>query len=278
MPSLVWLASYPKSGNTWLRLLLSSLMAGEDSAADINDIRLNASYPVLQARADELSLIDSGLLSAAEADRLRPLLVDAISGPEPLFAKVHDAYRHLPDGTPLLGRGENRAAVYILRDPRDVAVSLSHHMDISLDEAVRWLCSDRTLAERSPKRPGSQLPQRLLDWSSHVRSWTGQSDLATCVVRFEDLLADTVGTFGRVISFLGLPASHAALARAVRACDFNELRRQEAERGFAEKVASASSPFFREGRAGGWANVLAPSQAHAIQSFHEEVMSAYGYV
>lgn len=282
MTAIVWLASYPKSGNTWLRILLSNLLSRSEQAVSINDIDLEGFYPVASWVAAELALLDIDILRPNEADLLRPLLITMLlerlgDGAGDQFVKVHDAYRILPDGTPLLGRGVARAALYVLRDPRDVAVSLSHFSATGLDRAVEAVCRDRYLAYRRTCA-ATQAPQRLLDWSGHVRSWTEQQDVPVHVLRYEDLLTDATATFGKAAAFLGLPASPAALTMAVRHADFKELSRQEGEVGFREILDHANGRFFRAGRAGGWVDVLTPAQVAAIEAAHGEVMAAYGYL
>lgn len=282
MASIIWLASYPKSGNTWLRLLLANLLSGIDAPVDINNLDLTGIFPVLREQVDQIALVDSEILRPSEADLLRPYMIKALleaAGPEAgdQFAKVHDAYRYLPDGTPLLGKGLARAALYILRDPRDMAVSMSHFYKISLDKAVFHINEGWYLSppDRYPK---SQVPQSVLDWSSHVRSWTEQRDVPTHLLRFEDLLADTVATFGRAVAFLGLSVSPVALERAARHTRFSELQRQEREQGFKERHLWAGDCFFRAGKAGGWVDVLTKAQAAAITAAHGEMMAAYGYL
>lgn len=281
--AIVWLASYPKSGNTWLRILLSNLLAQAEQPININQISLAGLFPVSIQQMSEATLIDAALLRPNEADLLRPSVIAALltgvgreAGDQ--FVKVHDAYRFLPDGTPLLGRDVARAALYILRDPRDVVVSASRLYGLSVDRAIDVINKDRYLRYRVD-RAGTQVPQRLLDWSGHVRSWTRQSDVPVHVLRYEDLLADTVAAFGKAVEFLGLSSSPDALATAVRHADFKELSRQEGELGFRENVdRAAGSRFFRAGRAGGWVDVLTPAQAAAIEAAHGEVMAAYGYL
>lgn len=282
MAGVIWLASYPKSGNTWLRLLLANLVGGGDQPARINNMGLNGRYLVKRDGVDEVTQIDSDLLSHHEADRLRPLLAQyyaaemAAAGCD-AFVKVHDAYRRLDDGTPLLGWGTARAALYIVRDPRDVAVSLAFHNNDTLDESIARVGSNDHTLSRGINHRLPQLPQLLSDWSSHVRSWTRQRDVETHVLRYEDLRADPVAVFSRAVAFLGLDATPEAVERAVRHADFAELQRQEAETPFRERLRESTAPFFRSGRAGGWVDSLSPEQAAAIVADHGEVMAEFGY-
>jgi len=277
---IVWLASYPKSGNTWLRLLFANLLSMGEEPVDINRINLCKRYPVNRADADDITLIDTDLLTKDEADRLRPRIIEGIVAEttEPVYLKVHDAYRVNPDGEPVLGRGVARAALYIVRDPRDVAVSFSFHAHVGIDRAIGWLNSNHHTLAANLSHLESQLPQVTLDWSGHVASWTEQYDVPVHVLRYEDLRADPVGSFGAAIAFLGLAASRAQVERAARFADFTTLQRQEQQKGFSERSLKSIAPFFRSGRAGGWAETLTPVQQEAIAAAHRPMMERYGYL
>lgn len=282
MTSIVWLASHPKSGNTWLRLLLANLLSGAERPVDINQLGLAGFFPVWRKHVDQIALIDTELLRPSETDMLRPHVIRELlerEGPDAgdQFVKVHDAYRYLPDGSPLLAQGVARAALYILRDPRDVAVSMSHYYNMTLDQAITHLNQGWIVAPPS-SYPKPQVPQTLLDWSSHVRSWTEQQDVPTHVLRYESLLSDTISVLSRVADFLGLPASPTDLEKAARYSHIGELQRQESERGFSELPLWAGDRFFRTGKAGSWIDVLSAAQADAITTAHRDVMAAYGYI
>lgn len=275
----VWLASYPKSGNTWLRLLLSNLLCGQSGPEDINDLRLAAHSLVNRPVIEDVTLVDSFLLTREECDRMRPTLMDEAwreAADQDVFIKLHDAYWRLPDGRPVLGRPA-RAALYILRDPRDVAVSLACHTGKPIDAVVRQILSGSTHMG-GVKPHHEQVPQPLLDWSGHVRSWTGQRDVPVHVLRYEDLRADTAGCFDRAVAFLGLDATSGQLERAVAQADFSVLQRQEAEKGFRERRPESTAPFFRAGRVGGWREVLAREHSAAIEAAHGAVMAEFGYL
>jgi aryl sulfotransferase len=282
MTGVVWLASYPKSGNTWLRLLLSNLLSGRDTPEDINQLSLPSRSMTQFFPISETMLVDPDILSPAEMNRLLPLMAQAIADEaarehQDFYIKLHTAYHRLDDGTPLLGRGTARAALYILRDPRDVAVSLAFHNGKSIASTVEHLISGLTtkggMGQQNP-----QIRQSYLDWSGHVRSWTRQTDVPTYICRYEDLRADPVGVFAHMVAFLGLQVSAGAIARAVAFADFREVQRQEAQNGFRERLKVSTAPFFRSGRTGGWRDVLSPEQADAIVAAHGEVMAEYNYL
>jgi aryl sulfotransferase len=279
MNPIVWLASFPKSGNTWFRLLIANLLNEGAQPVDINAIPHLGSMASARSPFDQITLLDSGLLTHDEADALRPRVyeVEAAEHDQGIhFVKTHDAYTLTRAGEPLLAAG-SRAAIYIVRDPRDVAVSFSHHSSVSIDAAVEKLAESDSSLCGSVRRQPVQLRQKLLTWSSHVRSWIGQRDLPVHLVRYEDLNTATAQTFEAAMKFAGQPVPQGDLLRAVRHAEFSELQRQEKEKGFRERI-SKESMFFRSGTAGGWRAVLSDEQAARIVAANREVMMRLGYL
>lgn len=277
---IVWLASYPKSGNTWLRLLLTNLILGEVGAADINDIGLPGSDVSGCFFFEEATLIDPSLLKSEEIDELRPGILKKYASEVEgeVYLKVHDAYRRLHGEEPFLGRGYAAVALYLLRDPRDVAISLAHHMGFSIDESINMLNSRDGMIGGSRKHYDSKLSQLLQGWSRNVESWVDQKDLPVYVLRYEDLHEDTFTALRKASDFLGLGFSEEKIRHAVRFSDFSELQRQEKEGGFREHFPKSTAPFFRSGRVGGWREILTEKQQEAIMQKHRRVMERFGYL
>lgn len=272
-PGPIWLASYPKSGNTWMRVLLANLLVTDDRPQHINALKLAHEISADRTVLERELLVDTDLLTASELARARAIAAqgDTRDRDQATFIKTHEAYDVLDDRTPALGRGK-RAALYLVRDPRDVAVSLAFHAGISLDQAVETLCA------WTPAGGGRhQVAHGWADWSRHASGWLGQTDLPVHLVRYEDLLADTPKAFAAALNFLGADFTPDELARAIRHADFAELRRQEAEAGFVEHGSNATAPFFREGRAGGWHAYLNPTQQARLEYAHEAMMARLGY-
>ena len=275
---IIWLASFPKSGNTWFRILLANLAGGESGPSDINDLYEQGGVASNRWEFESVTMLDSGLLSFDEIDCLRPLVYRTMAAEAvgQRWIKVHDAYTTTALGEPLFGRGLPCAAVYLVRDPRDVAVSLAFHHSTSVDAAIRLVNADDGVY--CDKRDGQdrQLRQRLTGWSGHVSSWLDQADVPVHVVRYEDLLAAPVKQFGAALEFAARSATQAEIERAVRYADFAELQRQENEKGFMERM-SRTAPFFRAGRAEGWRDMLTAEQVDAIEQRNSVVMTRLGY-
>jgi hypothetical protein len=270
-----WLASYPKSGNTWLRAWLWTLISGKH--ADINSLSLLGGYAGSRSQFDTALGIESVALSRDQEANLRPRAFEVIAADaqRPPYCKTHDAYHLTPAGEPLFPASATRGAIYVVRDPRAVAVSLAHYMAQPIDDAIARMDDPEALSGDSTRRLSNHLRQRLLSWSKHVESWLG-APFPVHVLRYEDMQADPHAALGAVAAFLGLSSDQPAIAAAVEAATFSRLQAHERESGFIEKPRQAAA-FFREGRVDGWRQALSPEQAARIVAAHGAVMRRCNY-
>lgn len=273
MTGLILLASYPKSGNTWLRAVLDSLRRGGAPVA-INQLGQTTTNIAWQRFFDTAMGVDAADLTTAEIAASRPhlhrrLARDCLDWP---VFKVHDAQLPFPPGgEPPFPAEIVAAVVHVVRDPRDVAVSLANHMGRPVDDAIARMADAGRVA-----RGANQLSQFLSSWSAHVESWLDSPDLRLLTLRYEDMTADPEAAFGAVARFIGLDAEPEAVAAAVAHCRFERLRAQEDAEGFTERP-EACGRFFRRGEAGGWRDSLTPTQAERIERDHGRVMRRLGY-
>ncbi len=278
MKGILWLASYPKSGNTWLRAFLANLLRDEPHPADIN--RLDFA-PVAAARPlfDRAVGYEAADLSFDEVDRLRPEVYryHAREAEDMICLKIHDAYERLADGQPIVPADATRGVIYVARNPLDVCVSWAYHLRHDHYEwTVAFMADPDACVAGNPKKGYPQLRQRLGNWSDHVRGWTA-SGLPLLVVRYEDMHLRPRETFRAIAAFVGKGDDPERVDRAVRHSDFKEMRRQEREHGFCEREAGTPT-FFREGRIGGWRERLTEAQAMRIIRDHGDVMRRLGYL
>lgn len=227
---------------------------------------------------DEATGLNSSDLHHNEIELLRPQVYKYLSetSGELLFHKIHDAWRILPDGQPLVPTGITRAALYFIRNPLDVAISFAHHSAISIDKVIE-IMNDGSYAFCSREdRLHNQMRQQLLTWSGHVESWVDKSGLPVMVIKYEDMLADTFNVFKRTIDFAGITADDEKIKKALHYSSFENLKKQENEKGFREKVTKSES-FFRKGVAGDWKTVLSGSQVQRILRDHGSMMARFGY-
>jgi len=287
----IWLASYPKSGNTWLRILLANLSA-TDAPVRINHLTSDEGIASSRQQFDYITMLESGLMHHDEVALLRPAAHISLprltreerddagdeadsQGDGARYVKTHDAYTLNPAGEPLLGGMAAAAgAVLVVRDPRDVAPSLANHNGTTVDEAIATMANaDNALCAQTDLQP-NQLRQTLLDWSAFNASWLDQTDLPLLLLRYEDMQADIAAVVRRLLDFGGRRESDAQIARAVAFADFEELRAQEREEGFREAPRGS---FFRRGKAGGWREELTEDQVRRIERRHRAMMVRLGY-
>lgn len=269
---IVWLVSYPKSGNTWMRVLLTNYRRDADEPADVNALD---GAPIAAARLwfDEWAGVEASCLPQHLVDRLRPdvyrCLVAGVD--DTIVMKTHDAWSRTDTGAPLFPPDITRGVIYVVRNALDVAPSFAHHMNVDLDTAVTRMCDPAfTLGDAS----GNQLLQRLGTWADHVTSWLDDAELPVEVVSYEDLHAHPVATLRRVVRFLGWDEDDGRLARAVAHSSFDVLQAQEAEAGFRERAPHAAS-FFRRGETG--TGELTPAQRARLVGVLGDTMVRLGY-
>jgi hypothetical protein len=274
---IYWLASYPKSGNTWLRVLLTNYQRNSNEPADINDLDIDG-IGFDRDNFDEWLGIDSSELTRKQIAHYRPMVYErmAAEGSGPLFLKVHDAFDFNDDGRPIFPKTATAGVIYLIRNPLELAVSYAHHQAESFESIIRFMRSDDAVLSGSA-RSNRQLPQRLGSWSGHVCSWVDQSDLRILVVRYEDMIQQTDETFAHLLRFAGLDADAGRVRRAVEFSSFEKLQAQEASHGFKEKQPSAAS-FFRKGTTSSWRKSLSVNQIRQIISDHQPTMRRFGYL
>ncbi len=275
MGQLVWIASYPKSGNTWMRAFLHNYIRQPDAPSDINhltDLTAADNNALSYQRYDTRP---ASQYTIADVQRMRRLVHRDLTGLDStlVFVKTHNA-RLQVEGAPLITPEVTAGAVYIVRDPRDIAVSFARHLGRSIDDTITVMADP----EAATGGTDTQIYERHSSWSLHVRSWTSQPDPTVFVIRYEALIASPAAAFGPVIDWLGQDPPKDRLERAIRFSALDELRAQEQKKGFKERSADSTGPFFGTGQPGHWRTVLSPAQQARIERDHGAMMQRFGYL
>lgn len=252
---IIWLASFPKSGNTWTRSFLAQYFMPAGEAPDINALRRFTTADVRQDFHDKAA---GRPFVAADFDEwltLRPRVLRLIAGSKPHhhFVKTHSQIARIGPYD-LIPPEVTAAAIYILRNPFDVAPSYARHLSIPIEEAIARMQSPRNLNATE-----SRIFEVIGRWDAHVDSWTGAPGLPRHVMRYEDMIADPERAFRGLLAFLQAPVKEGALRRALRKTSFDALRRQEEEKGFIERPAGMER-FFARGEVGAWREDLTRDQ------------------
>ncbi|MCB1488935.1 MAG: sulfotransferase domain-containing protein [Bauldia sp.] len=275
---IVWIASYPRSGNTWVRAFVHALtqIIANPNVADIglgSVDKWSVSERLLSRYTPFLGK-PAAIATPAEIAAVRPRVQTSIAmaAPGVVFVKTHNANGR-DHGVPLINKAASAGAIYLVRNPLDVAISYAHFSNASIDEAIRTMaipswCIEST-ADTARVVTGS--------WTENVASWTDHPNPAVLVMRYEDLVATPEKAFGRIARHLRLKPNPKQLRRAIDMTSFDSLRSKEETSGFAEKPRTAES-FFRAGRIGEWRERLTGEQVAAVVATHSRMMERFGYL
>jgi hypothetical protein len=276
---IIWLASYPKSGNTWLRIFLyhiTRIMVG--APLDGNDLNRLDRSSVYEARLLDLysQLLGKPVQQAdwREILPVRPRVHSEVVKrvPTPIFVKTHLALISV-DGMPVINLDVTLGAIYVVRNPLDVVLSLSDHMGIPLEYAVETMCLD-----------GYRVPHTAIEiyepwgsWREHVGSWTSTGQNTILPIRYEDMLASPSKVFRAVMNHVRQRPTDAQIEEAIELSSFNRLQEIEKEAPFRER-APGTERFFRVGRSGQWQDKLSEDQIRRLVSFNHRYMRRFGYL
>lgn len=272
--SIVWLSSYPKSGNTWVRIFLANYIANRDKPLSINQVRYFGTGDSIKCHYDKLAgrSIDPPDILGVLSLRQKLLNVLVGNGADINVVKTHNIKSNIR-GVDLFPTNVTRCAIYILRNPLDMVISYASHYGLSQAEAASAIAS----SDNAVLGDDATVTQFLGSWSDHVKSWTSHTDFPVLVMRYEDMLSDPHASFGKFLTHIGIPVCEERLARAIKFSAFDELAGQEEKTGFGE-MSGSGARFFGKGTAGHWQRELDKNIIKKIKKDHRVIMEQYGYL
>jgi hypothetical protein len=272
--SIVWLASYPKSGNTWTRIFLANYLSDQDKPVPINQLQRFGTGDSMANMYEAVAGQKGMTFDIQTTLQLRPKVLRGINGnnADINFLKTHGT--RIPVGGHNLFPAEGtRCAIYLVRNPLDVLLSYARHYGLTHLDALKAM--ERRDNATTPE--GGTVWQFLGSWSDHVQSWSAPAPFPVVIVRYEDLLDDPHTQFARIVQHVGFPVVEERLDKAVRFSSFKEVSRQEEESGFGE-LSTKSEKFFTKGQSGGWKEDLAPNLAKIMRKSHRKMMKKFDYL
>jgi hypothetical protein len=271
--SLVLIASFPKSGNTWIRIFLERLKYGPDHPINSLDGGLQGMFR--RQVFDTLVPVNAADLLSDEIEFFLPDVYRRFAAEleGDAFVKVHDTARRNRQGEWLYPTDSVRLVIYVVRHPFDVAVSMACHFGSTSERAVDFMGLEEP--ERRVSKATDAMPEDFGSWSSNVNSWLN-GPYAVTMVRYEDLLATPMEQFSCIAVAAGVRVTSDELSLAVEATRFERLQSEEMRTGFVERPGG-SLRFFRSGRAKCWEGVLDPAIRGRIVAEHGAVMKRLGY-
>ena len=285
---IVWLASYPKSGNTWLRFYIISLLMGRKTELNLNHLKAIINYP----HSSQFMNLVSNLFDLDEISKNWINSQKKINSDKNLrFFKTHNMLGKFK-GYPFTNAENTLGTIYIVRDPRNVITSLKNHYSLSnYIEAKEFLFNENkilTLSEdqkslylKSKKFP---LAQFVGSWKSHYLSWKNMKK-NYLIVRYEDLIENSIEEFTRVAEFVGnllnVKFTKDQIYNAINSSSFEKLKKMEDDHGFAESNVNKDgkrNKFFFLGPNNDWRKLLEKTIINDIEKKFEKEMKELKYI
>ena len=276
--NMIWLASYPKSGNTWVRIFLQQIIGmnqGNEGIPALFEIPIASSRVLL----DTYLGVHSSDLTQEEIMDYRPLIYGSISkqvkGIQVL--KVHDLFGTTSEGNLLFPKEVTKYAIYVVRNPLDVAVSYSKHSGKTIQAIINQMNDPSFKISINENELKAQVSQHLGTWSDHVISWTEQLEVPVLLIKYEELLDDARAIFSELLNRLEISYREEDFDKALKEVEFDRLKELEQSYGFREKPLQAAS-FFREGKKDTYKDYLNSTQTKELMNNHQVIMTKLGYL
>lgn len=275
--NIIWLASYPKSGNTWFRAFLTALLTEKE--LDINKMGTDGIFSdkgifesTLDLNADDIPFL--------QIDQMRKLLYGylAMTSEKNLYIKIHDAYTFSDlDGSEIIPSAPTKLAIYIIRNPLDVSLSLANHVDKSIQKTIdKFICKVEGSFGVKKVNSIAQFYQPLGTWNQHVESWLKCPGFPVHFIKYEDMKDNPFETFKSALEVIGLHYTDEQIQHAINQSTFEKLKNKELESGFKERF-NLKSTFFNQGKVGRWKTELTEEQIEQIREANEPMMREFGY-
>ena len=284
---IFWLASYPKSGNTWVRSLLSTYLyaknvTNDDVFLNLKNIKKFPSKPQFKDLLNFNLLMDPTIVKEKKLEDKLKICKEWILAQEKInkishftILKTHN-FGGSYYGDWFTDEKNTCGFIYIVRDPRSIAISSSYHENTSIEQSVKNLLNENLTATN----PGNLLEIRS-SWKNHYLSWK-RRNFSKLIVRYEDLHNDTYNCFKKILNFLkkfkNININENKILETIKICSFKNLSVLEDQKGFEEKDKKAEAKFFREGRIDEWKSKLNKDLIKKIENNFYEEMKELNYL
>ena len=275
---IIWIASYPKSGNTWVRGLLSSYLYSDDGSFNFNLLKKIQQFPdknhfkYFIKDFSDIKKISSYWIAAQDR-------INLFNENKTTFFKTHSALCAF-DNNLFTNKNNTQAVIYVVRDPRNVITSISNYYSMSIEESYSFIINKNKIiseAEWGGKNFG--ISTALGSWALHYKSWEQIKFAPILIIKYEDLIKDTKNLLIEIINFLNkfmyIKIDNQKIVNTVESCSFDNLAKREKAEGFFEAAWSKKKEkinFFHLGKKNDWKNLLSEEIENKIRTtFHKEM-------
>ena len=278
---IIWLASYPKSGNTWVRSFLSAYYYSSDGKFTFELLKKIKQFPSKE-------FFDRKLLSVDEASQNWLIAQKKIKDKKKIcFLKTHNVNGAFK-GNSFTTTEFTAGAIYIVRDPRNVLTSMMNHYSLNESDALKMINSIyRNLKDENDENNYASY-SFISSWSNNYNSWKISKNINILLIKYEDLQNDTYNTFSKIVNFTNniikkeKNIDENKFKLAIETTNFEVLQKKEEYEGFDEAVYSSKEgkmkPFFNLGRKNNYKNLLKPETSKVIEGLFEKEMKELGYL
>lgn len=276
---ITWIASYPKSGNTWMKLFLKSYFNSSNSDFSINpkpdDNFKVESFP-MKSEFKNLNIQYKDFAEIAKNWISMQSLINLNNKSN--YLKTHNAMCSI-NGYQFTNNENTIGAIYIVRDPRDIVISYSEFLGKDIDETIEYILSDNCFEQ---DLFGNELYKKTImgSWAYHYNSWKNYKSNEIIIVKYEDMLKKPNETFFKVLNYLNkqknIKVDEKKMMNAINLTSFNNLKKLEKNEGFKENPSS--KPFFRKGKIGEWKKILNSKQIQKIEKKFTREMEELMYL
>jgi hypothetical protein len=287
---IFWIVSYPKSGNTLVRAIISALFFSRNGKFQLDQLKHTGQFE----RRDRLNLIKK--INKEEFLNLDKLKILSkywltLQNNENMkikkgfgFVKSHSSYVSMFNNW-FTNLNNTAGYIYIIRDPRDVAISWAKHANLSYDDSISFMLNFNSCiewAQTNSELPDNIKPKTFLSsWDEHVLSWTKNNlDVPKLVLKYEDLVYKKKEAVKIIVNFfeknfkIKFNSNDKKIANIVESTSFEELRSQENKYGFAE---ASSGAFFRRGKKNQWKKELNNQQIARLENKFRDFINKFSY-
>ena len=282
---IIWLASYPKSGNTFLRSLLTAYLFTKDGnfnfevLKNINQFPNNVTFEKLGIDISNQKEVIKNYIKVQEETNKR-------DGEGIRFLKTHSTLQDI-DGHKFTNLKNCLGTIYIVRDPRDVAKSYSNHNSTSIEESINYMKEFNIGGGVKSKDRKNETITHIGSWSSHYTSWKEFDKVDRyLLIKYEDLVKETEKTFLKVLTFVckltkkKLDLDKNKLKNVLNTTSFESMQKLEKQNGFneASNFNGKKVTFFKYGAKNNWKKFLTLENIKKIEDIFREEMKELGYL
>ena len=271
----IFLASYPKSGNTWMRAIISNLY-NFDKEFNLKTLK---SIPLLSIKKnfDEFENKIYSDNNVLHFDWVSKNIIDCQKILNNKSNHLNIFKTHSVRHKKFTNETVNAGFIYIVRDPRDIVVSFKNFSGKKFDETINELLFQKKLMINT-----NGAMELLSTWDLHVQSWLNYNTVPRLIIKYEDLKSNTkeivlnIKKFLNKIHKLNIDLSDKQIDKIIQNTNFNNLKKLENQNDFDE--ASKHCKFFRSGNSNQWKDVLSKKQLQLIEINLQTLMKYFNYI